>query len=227
MSDSSGGMSMKGGGRVKDKPKKTKTKTKVKTKDDGPKLSPTEQFYGTSGKVEQPMADYYDRYTTEAVDPISMLPPDYFNRLGGYLFRRNPDEEEVQPVRNRRPPVVDRRFDEFPNLRGLPPQVALNMAGAFSGPTSMGSETIEFDPSMLEGGTQEDIGISPNQQFGMSGRRAIFDRNRQSLSEEPAPTGNLTLKRKKVVTPPVFADSGYDDFQQFDPMRFAPRGGIF
>ena len=98
------------------------------------------------------------------------------------------------------------------------------MAGGFAGPTSMGSETIEFDPTMLEGGTQEDIGISPTQQFGMSGRRAIFDRNRQSLSEEPAPTGNLTLKRKKVVTPPVFAD---DDFQQFDPMRFAPRGGLF
>ena len=225
MSGAGGGKSGPGKGKIKDKPKKTKTKTKVKTEDDG--LTASERFYGTSGRVEQPMADYFDRYTTEAVDPISMLPPDYFNRLGGYLFRRNPDEEEAQPVQERRAPVVDRRAEQFPDLRGLPPQVALNMAGGFAGPTSMGSETIEFDPTMLEGGTQEDIGISPNQQFGMSGRRAIFDRNRQSLSEEPAPTGNLTLKRKKVVTPPVFADSGYDDFQQFDPMRFAPRGGLF
>ena len=81
MSGAGGGKS--GPGKSKDKPKKKKTTTKTQKKDGGPKLSATEQFYGTSGKVEQPMADYYDRFTTEAVDPISMLPPDYFNRLGG------------------------------------------------------------------------------------------------------------------------------------------------
>lgn len=250
MSDSSGGMSMKGGGRVKDKPKKKKTKTKVKTKDDGPKLSASEQFYGTSGKVEQPMADYYDRYTTEAVDPISMLPPDYFNRLGGYLFQRSPDEGgENPPVQTQPAPPRNRPNPQFPDMSHGTPMIPLNIGGMFAGPNNMGSETIEFDPSMLEAtsqpertngiinrpspmrmpsSVQEDFGSLPTEQFGMAGRKAIIDRNRAALAEEPAPTKNLTVKRKKVVTPPVFADANFNDFESFDPMRFAPRGmGIF
>lgn len=230
MSGAGGGKS--GPGKSKDKPKKKKTTTKTQKKDGGPKLSATEQFYGTSGKVEQPMADYYDRFTTEAVDPISMLPPDYFNRLGGYLFRRNPDEGgDNPPVDTKRPsPDIPPDDEWFPDVGSEAPgrNLPFNVGGMFAGPNSMGSETVEFDPSMLGEALMEDFGSSPTEQFGMAGRKAIVERNRAALNEEPAQQGNLTVRRKKkVVTPPVFADANYNDFNQFDPMRFAPRGGIF
>ena len=72
MADSAAGQAIKGG-RIKDKKPKSKKNTMEVEGD--PIIDASRSFYGDSGRVEQPMADYFARFTTEAVDPVSMLPP--------------------------------------------------------------------------------------------------------------------------------------------------------
>ena len=220
MADSAAGQAIKGG-RIKDKKPKSKKNTMEVEGD--PIIDASRSFYGDSGRVEQPMADYFDRFTTEAVDPVSMLPPSYFNRLGGYLFRRNPDGEETIPVETtgrRRNPI---RTDQ--SIAGIPMgQMNRSFPGAFAGPSPMGSETIEIDPAALSD-RAEDFGVAQTQ-VGMRGRKNIFNRNRSARNERP--TGrqrNFRVKTKQVVAPPVFADENYDEF---DAMGYSPRNmGIF